>query len=227
MSRHWHGQSLNTNRHSGTSREARDPESIPPLECSEKWIPASPSGRPGMTRERGRTTTMSNPLYEFPAACEQTLRALARYPSRTAFSWPDGSLSYQGATDLIGRMQAVFMRLGFKPGTRVALLTANRADSWCAECRRATVAACHHLAASARLARRPAVSTRRLRSADADRRCRRLPRPRRRSRREGEPVSKPSSPWALRITAPIFWSPPNRPAAPPRAASPVPTISRS
>ncbi|MCC8945908.1 AMP-binding protein [Bradyrhizobium sp. Arg62] len=75
---------------------------------------------------------MSNPLYAFPAVCEQTLRALARYPSRTAFAWPGGSLTYQGATDLIGRMQSVFMRLGFAPGTRVALLTANRADSWCA-----------------------------------------------------------------------------------------------
>lgn len=75
---------------------------------------------------------MSNPLYAFPAVCEQTLRALARYPSRTAFAWPGGSLSYQGATDLIGRMQSVFMRLGFAPGTRVAMLTANRADTWCA-----------------------------------------------------------------------------------------------
>jgi fatty-acyl-CoA synthase len=75
---------------------------------------------------------MSNPLYAFPASCEQTLRALARYPSRTAFAWPDGSLSYQGAADLIGRMQAVFTRLGFAPGTRVAVLTANRADTWCA-----------------------------------------------------------------------------------------------
>ena len=75
---------------------------------------------------------MSNPLYAFPTACEQTLRALARYPSRTAFSWPGGSLTYQGATDLIGRIQGVFMKLGFAPGTRVALLTANRADTWCA-----------------------------------------------------------------------------------------------
>lgn len=75
---------------------------------------------------------MSNPLYAFPPACEQTLRALARYPSRTAFAWPGESLSYRGATGLIGRMQAVFMRLGFKPGTRVAFLTANRAETWCA-----------------------------------------------------------------------------------------------
>ncbi len=75
---------------------------------------------------------MSNPLYAFPASCEQTLRALARYPERTAFSWPGGSITYQGTTDMIGRMQAVFTRLGFQPGTRVAFLTANRADTWCA-----------------------------------------------------------------------------------------------
>jgi fatty-acyl-CoA synthase len=38
---------------------------------------------------------MSNPLYAFPTTCEQTLQALARYPSRTAFAWPDGSITYQ------------------------------------------------------------------------------------------------------------------------------------
>src|SRR5215471_10973523 len=79
-----------------------------------------------------REDHVSNPLFAFPPACEQTLRALARYPSRTAFSWPGGSLTYQGATDLIGRMQGVFMRLGLEPGGRVAFLTANRADTWCA-----------------------------------------------------------------------------------------------
>ena len=60
------------------------------------------------------------------------MRALARYPERTAFSWPGGSITYRGATDMIGRIQSVFMQLGFAPGTRVAFLTANRADSWCA-----------------------------------------------------------------------------------------------
>ncbi|CAN7709863.1 AMP-binding protein [Bradyrhizobium sp. LjRoot220] len=75
---------------------------------------------------------MDNPLYASPVACEQTLRALARYPERTAFSWPGGSITYRGTTDLIGRIQSVFMQLNFKPGTRVAFLTANRADSWCA-----------------------------------------------------------------------------------------------
>ena len=75
---------------------------------------------------------MPDPLYAFPPVCAQTLRALSRYPTRTAFSWPGGSLTYQGAVDLIGRLQGVFMRLGFEPGARVALLTANRADTWCA-----------------------------------------------------------------------------------------------
>jgi fatty-acyl-CoA synthase len=75
---------------------------------------------------------MRNPLYALPTAGEQTLRALARYPSRVAFGWPGGSLTYAGATDLIGRMQGVFMQLGLPPGTRVAFLSANRADIWCA-----------------------------------------------------------------------------------------------
>jgi fatty-acyl-CoA synthase len=75
---------------------------------------------------------MSDPLYAFPTVCAQTLRALARYPSRVAFSWPGGSITYAGATELIGRIQKVFMRLGMEPGARVAFLTANRADTWCA-----------------------------------------------------------------------------------------------
>src|SRR6202171_5640927 len=75
---------------------------------------------------------MSDPLYAFPTVCGQTLRAPARYPSRVAFSWPGGSITYQGATELIGRTQKVFMQLGLKPGTRVAFLSANRADAWCA-----------------------------------------------------------------------------------------------
>src|ERR1700716_3594264 len=75
---------------------------------------------------------MSDPLYAFPTVCCQTLRALARYPSRVAFNWPGGSITYADATELIGRMQKVFMQLGLEPGARVALLTANRADSWCA-----------------------------------------------------------------------------------------------
>jgi fatty-acyl-CoA synthase len=75
---------------------------------------------------------MPDSLYAFPPICAQTLRALARYPDRTAFSWPGGSLTYQGAIELIGRIQGVFMRLNLQPGARAAFLTANRADTWCA-----------------------------------------------------------------------------------------------
>src|ERR1700739_1285794 len=75
---------------------------------------------------------MSDPLYAFPTVCGQILRALARYPTPTAFSWPGGSITYQGATELIGRIQKVFSQLGLQPGARVAFLTANRADTWCA-----------------------------------------------------------------------------------------------
>ncbi len=75
---------------------------------------------------------MPDPLHASSPACAQTLRALSRYPDRIAFAWPGGSLSYRGTTDLIGRIQGVFMRLGLQPGARVAFLTANRADTWCA-----------------------------------------------------------------------------------------------
>jgi fatty-acyl-CoA synthase len=75
---------------------------------------------------------MSDPLHASSPTCAQTLRALARYPGHTAFAWPGGSLSYQGTLDLIGRIQGVFVRLGLQPGARVAFLTANRADTWCA-----------------------------------------------------------------------------------------------
>jgi fatty-acyl-CoA synthase len=71
-------------------------------------------------------------LYDLPTIGAQTLQALGRYPDRTAFVWPGGTLTYRGATELIGRMQQVFTRLNLAPGTRIAFLTANRADSWCA-----------------------------------------------------------------------------------------------
>src|SRR5580704_350474 len=92
--------------------------------CRQPWHDRRPKTK--------REDNMSNPLYAFPTTCERTLQALARYPSRTAFAWPDGSITYQGTTDLIGRIQNVFMGLGPKPGARVAFLTANRADAWCA-----------------------------------------------------------------------------------------------
>lgn len=79
--------------------------------------------------ERGATRRA---IHALPTVGEQTLRTLRRYPSRTAMSWPGGSITYQGAIDLIGRMQRAFVNCGVRPGGRVALLTANRAESWCA-----------------------------------------------------------------------------------------------
>ena len=62
----------------------------------------------------------------------QTLRALRRYPERIAFSSEVGTITYAGASDLIGRIQSVFSRDGLKRGERMALLSDNSAESWCA-----------------------------------------------------------------------------------------------
>ena len=67
-----------------------------------------------------------------PTVGEQALRALARYPQRDAFVWPGGRLTYAGALDLIGRFQAAFAGARPARGARVALLSANRAEAWCA-----------------------------------------------------------------------------------------------
>src|ERR1700737_1123641 len=99
------------------------------LAFGQHWHDRRPMTKPG---DKSAGGNMSDPLYAFPTVCGQTLRALARYPSRVAFSWPGGSITYQGSTDLIGRLQKVFMQRGLEPGARVAFLTANRADTWCA-----------------------------------------------------------------------------------------------
>jgi hypothetical protein len=129
---------------------------------------------------------MSNPLYAFPTTCEQTLQALARYPSRTAFAWPDGSITYQGTTDLIGRIQNVFTGLGLKPGARVAFLTANHADAWCAgvavQLSQLAVTWLHPLGSLGNQLFRREDSEAQMLVVDIGR----LPRPRRRSRGQGE-----------------------------------------
>jgi fatty-acyl-CoA synthase len=75
---------------------------------------------------------MTPSLASGPAAGEQTLRALRRYPQRDAFVWNGGRLTYAAALDSIGRFQAVFASAGLGRGERVALLSANRAEAWCA-----------------------------------------------------------------------------------------------
>jgi fatty-acyl-CoA synthase len=74
---------------------------------------------------------MGTPVYALPTVGAQTLRALLRYPSRTAFAWGGGSLTYRAAAELIGRMQKVFLGSGLGRGDCVAILTANRAEAWC------------------------------------------------------------------------------------------------
>ena len=70
--------------------------------------------------------------HDWPTIGTQTLRALRRYPSRTAFAWDGGSITYHAAVDLIARMQSVFSAPGIGRGHCVAILTANRVEAWCA-----------------------------------------------------------------------------------------------
>jgi fatty-acyl-CoA synthase len=75
---------------------------------------------------------MTADLHASPTGVDLTVRAFRRYPGRTAFAWDGGSLSYGGALSMIGRMQAAMAAAGLKHGDRMALLSANRADAWCA-----------------------------------------------------------------------------------------------
>jgi fatty-acyl-CoA synthase len=75
---------------------------------------------------------MTSQQHQGPSLTALTLRALRRYPERTAFRWGDEALSYRAASDLISRVQHVLVEQGLRPGDRVAMLTSNRADAWCA-----------------------------------------------------------------------------------------------
>ena len=75
---------------------------------------------------------MTASLAEAPTGTTMALRALARFPGRTAFAWDGGSLSYRGALMLIGRLQAAMSAAGLRKGATVALLSANSAETWCA-----------------------------------------------------------------------------------------------
>jgi fatty-acyl-CoA synthase len=75
---------------------------------------------------------MRQQVYSGWTVGSQILAALRRFPDRTAFAWDGGSITYQGTLDLIARMQAVFMRAGLDQGSRIALISSNRHESWCA-----------------------------------------------------------------------------------------------
>ncbi|MCW5747780.1 MAG: AMP-binding protein [Alphaproteobacteria bacterium] len=75
---------------------------------------------------------MTASLHGGPTGVDLTLRALRRFPDRTAFAWEGGRLSYSATLALIGRLQAAMAAAGLAHGMRMALLSANRADAWCA-----------------------------------------------------------------------------------------------
>lgn len=66
-----------------------------------------------------------------PTVGAQVLRALHRYPDRTAFVTDQGGVSYSHVLDMLGRMQAVLAGLGLPRGAGVAVLTSNRWETWC------------------------------------------------------------------------------------------------
>ena len=75
---------------------------------------------------------MRDVVHSGPTFAGVALSVLRRWPERVAFTWDGGSVTYAGVTDLIGRMQSVFEKRGLLPGQCVAILTSNRAESWCA-----------------------------------------------------------------------------------------------
>lgn len=72
------------------------------------------------------------PTFTAPGTTALLQRALALHPERTAFRWDGGELSYRAVAERIGRMQAVYAAAGLQRGARVALLSGNCADAWCA-----------------------------------------------------------------------------------------------
>ena len=75
---------------------------------------------------------MDELITQAPTGTTMVLRALARFPDRTAFAWDGGSLTYRAALSLIGRLQAAMAAAGLRKGQTVAFLSANSAETWCA-----------------------------------------------------------------------------------------------
>jgi fatty-acyl-CoA synthase len=67
-----------------------------------------------------------------PTTTTMILRALSRFPDRTAFVWNGGSLSYSAVRDLIAGLQRGMVQAGLKRDDVVVLLSANSAETWCA-----------------------------------------------------------------------------------------------
>lgn len=71
-------------------------------------------------------------LHHPPTFFSLVLRALRKHPDRTAFRQGDLVVSYQDVVEFMAKVQGVVSSRGLRRGTRVALLTENRYETWCA-----------------------------------------------------------------------------------------------
>ena len=71
-------------------------------------------------------------LNNLPTFYTLVMRALAKLPARIAFKQDGAQLSYLQVRALIAGKQAVFRAHGFARGTRIAFLSENRPEPWCA-----------------------------------------------------------------------------------------------
>jgi fatty-acyl-CoA synthase len=75
---------------------------------------------------------MNSHLHCLPTVGSQTLLSLRHFPDRTAFVAEDRAFTGAAIVDLIGRMQKTFVSRGFRRTQRIAMLSGNRTEVWCA-----------------------------------------------------------------------------------------------
>ena len=68
-----------------------------------------------------------------PGLGELVVRALRRYPERTAFVADERRVTYAQTAELVGRAVAAFDRLGLRPGDTVLQVAGNRPEQWCVQ----------------------------------------------------------------------------------------------
>ena len=61
------------------------------------------------------------------------VEALGRYSRREAFVQGDRRLTYAQCSEIVGRLMSVYVSQGVAPGSGVAMLSPNRAESWLAQ----------------------------------------------------------------------------------------------
>lgn len=71
-------------------------------------------------------------VHQPPTFFSLVLRALRKYPGRVAFRQAGVAVTYKHVTDFMGKVQAVLGAHGIGRGGRIALLTENRYETWCA-----------------------------------------------------------------------------------------------